>query len=41
MVSGYATSSYYKPKKRITKKRIDLAILEAIEREAPEHPGGR
>ncbi|MEM3118081.1 MAG: IS3 family transposase [Nitrososphaerales archaeon] len=38
-LSGHATSSYYyKPKQRATKKRIDLAILEAIEREALEHP---
>jgi hypothetical protein len=38
-LSGYAASSYYyKPKQRIMKKRIDLAILEAIEREALEHP---
>lgn len=37
-LSGYATSSYYyKPKKR-SKRRIDLAILEAVEREALEHP---
>lgn len=38
-LSGYATSSYYyKPKQRIQKKRVDLAILEAVEKEALEHP---
>jgi len=38
-VSGYARSSYYyKHKERVPKKRIDLAILEAVEREALAHP---
>jgi putative transposase len=40
-LSGYARSSYYyRPKQRMTgnNPRIDSAVLEAIEREALEHP---